>query len=80
MTATQSQADFQNDPAYVELQEMLNVSGVTLGGGETYEELLEMSAYIELQEMLNIASVTLGGGETYEELLEMCEDMFGDIV
>lgn len=42
MNATEFYAEFQNDPVYVELQEMLNVSGVTLGGGETYEELLEM--------------------------------------
>ena len=42
MTATEFYADFQNDPAYIELQEMLNISGVTLGGSETYEELLEM--------------------------------------
>lgn len=43
MNATESYAVFQNDPAYIELQEMLNISsGVTLGGNETYEELLEM--------------------------------------
>ena len=42
MTATEFYADFQNDPTYIELQEMLNISGVTLGGSETLEELTEM--------------------------------------
>lgn len=35
--------DSRNTPLYTELQEMLNtVGGVTLGGDETLEELLEM--------------------------------------
>ena len=42
MTATEFYADFQSDPVYIELQQMLNISGVTLGGGETLEELVEM--------------------------------------
>ena len=42
MTTTEFYADFQNDPVYIELQEMLNISGVALGGGETLEELIEM--------------------------------------
>ena len=42
MNATEFYADFQNDPTYVELQEMLNIAGVTLGGNETLEELIEL--------------------------------------
>ena len=42
MNANEFYADFQNDPAYIELQEMLNITGVTLGGSETLEQLLEM--------------------------------------
>jgi len=42
MNATEFYADFQNDPIYIEFQEMLNIAGVTLGGGETLQELQEM--------------------------------------
>ena len=42
MNATDFYSDFENDPVYIELQEMLNIAGVTLGGGETLEELIEM--------------------------------------
>jgi len=42
MNATEFYADFQNDPIYIELQEMLITTGVTLGGSETLSELLEM--------------------------------------
>jgi len=42
MNATEFYADFQNDPTYIELQEMLNIAGVTLGGSETLDELQEM--------------------------------------
>ena len=42
MNATEFYADFQNDPTYIELQEMLNIAGVTLGGGEPLEELIEL--------------------------------------
>ena len=42
MNATEFYADFQNDPTYIELQEMLEDEGVVLGGGETLQELVEL--------------------------------------
>jgi hypothetical protein len=42
MTTNDFYADFQNDPTYIELQDMLNIAGITLGGGETLDELVEM--------------------------------------
>jgi len=42
MTADEFYADFQNDPTYIELQEQLADLGVTLGGSENIEDLVEM--------------------------------------
>jgi len=46
MTSIEFYADPKNDPAYVECQEQLTDLGITLGGDETLENLVEMLQHL----------------------------------